>query len=86
MCIHLGNRFLPTMLLTSFAFRINRPPQRLVHVLVMLKEEYDRALLAESCYYRLKGRNLAGLRQQHADSGGIPRSIFESFYRQSTAP
>jgi hypothetical protein len=69
------------MTMTSLVLRIDRPSiQRLAHVLAVIKQEYDRALLAESCYNRLKGGNLGEALHPRAASGAAPRSIFDLFY------
>ena len=68
-------------MMISLVFRFNRSfALRLAHTIVLVGEEYDRAMLATSSYYSLKGRDLTGQRQPRAGSRDIPRTIFEAFY------
>ena len=69
------------MLMMSLALQANRPlARRFAHALGLLKVEYDRAMLASSCYHALKGRGIRDDRHTPHEVRDISREVFNSFY------
>jgi hypothetical protein len=69
------------MMMVSFVLRSGRSvAQRLPDVAALIVAEYDRAMLAESRFRDLKGRDPADLRRRRIGPGGISRAVFEAVY------
>ena len=72
------------MAVTSFPFRFGRSlALRLPYTVMLMRTEYDRAMLAARYYDSLKNRSRAEPRRLGMDASGISRALFEAVYNES---